>query len=185
MTEICDIIVVGGGLGGLAAASFSAKAGKSVLVLERHKIPGGYCTDYRRGKYHFDSAVHYLGTPDIFREIFSALGVVDLVKVVPMDPEGFDVYRFPDLEFRVPATPDALKHRLLENFPGEKKAIDRYIKTLKNFVSLAERIRYGRNAGFYLGFPFKHSRLLAYTKAPLGEYLAELSVRSKINYQIG
>ena len=185
MTEIYDIIVVGGGLGGLAAASFSAKAGRSVLVLERHKIPGGFCTDYYRGKYHFDSAVHYLGTPSIFREIFSALGVEDMVKVVPMDPKGFDVYRFPDLEFRVPATPDALKQRLLEHFPREKKGIEKYIKTLKNFVSLSEHIRYGRTAGFYLGFPFKYTKLLTYMKASLKEYLVKLTSDIRLRAVLG
>lgn len=185
MTQNYDIIVVGGGLGGLAAASFSAKAGKSVLVLERHKIPGGYCTDYRRGKYLIDSSVHYLGTPSIFREIFSALGVEDMVTVAPMDPEGFDVYRFPDLEFHVPATPDALRDRLLEHFPKEKKGIERYIKNLKNFVTLSQRIRYGRTAGFYLGFPFKYTRLVPYMKASLQNYLDKLSSDIRLKAVLG
>ncbi len=185
MKDIYDIIVVGGGLGGLAAASFSAKAGKSVLVLERHSIPGGYCTDYRRGKYHFDSAVHYLGTPSIFQEILSALDVADMVKMTPMDPKGFDVYRFPGLEFRVPATPDRLKDRLLEHFPGEKKGIERYIKTIKNFVSLSERVRLGRSPGFYLGFPFKHTHLLPHMKATLGSYLDKLTSDIRLKAVLG
>ena len=180
-----DIIVVGGGLGGLAAASFSAKAGNSVLVLERHNIPGGYCTDYRRGKYHFDSAVHYLGTPGIFREILAALDVADMVTMTPMDPEGFDVYRFPGLEFHVPATPDRLKDRLLEHFPSEKKGIERYIKTIKNFVSLSQRVRFGRSLGFYLGFPFRHTRLLPHMQATLGSYLDKLTSNIKLKAVLG
>ncbi len=185
MTEMYDIIIVGGGLGGLAAGSFMAKTGRSVLVLERHKIPGGYCTDYRRGKYHFDSAVHYLGTPNIFREIFTALGVRDMVTVAPMDSEGFDVYRFPDLEFHVPSTPDALRYRLLENFPREKKGIEKYIITLKKFVSLSEHIRYGRTAGFYLGFPFKYTRLVPYMKVSLKDYLDSLSSDVRLKAVMG
>ena len=185
MTESYDIIVVGGGLGGLAAASFLAKTGISVLVLERHNVPGGYCTDYRRGKYHFDSAVHYLGAPGIFSEIFSALGVEDHVKMAPMDSDGFDVYRFPDLEFRMPDTPGKLQERLLEHFPKEKRGIARYTRTLENFVSMSRRIRYGRSAGFYLGFPFRHARLLPYMQTSLGKYLDRLTTDVRLKAVLG
>ena len=39
-----DAVVVGAGLGGLSAATYLAKAGKRVLVLEKHNVPGGYAT---------------------------------------------------------------------------------------------------------------------------------------------
>ena len=39
-----DAIVVGGGHNGLTAAAYLARAGKSVLVLERRERLGGACT---------------------------------------------------------------------------------------------------------------------------------------------
>ena len=39
-----DAIVVGGGHNGLTAATYLARAGKSVLVLERRERLGGACT---------------------------------------------------------------------------------------------------------------------------------------------
>jgi len=41
MREACDLVVVGAGPGGLAAASLAAEAGLSVLVLDQQAQPGG------------------------------------------------------------------------------------------------------------------------------------------------
>ncbi len=41
MAESYDVIVVGGGLNGLACAAYLARAGRTVLVLERRYVLGG------------------------------------------------------------------------------------------------------------------------------------------------
>ena len=40
--EAYDVIIVGAGIGGLSTAALLAKAGKSLLLIERHDRPGGY-----------------------------------------------------------------------------------------------------------------------------------------------
>ena len=54
-----DVIVIGAGLGGLSCAAAFARQGFRVLVLEQHRIPGGYATTFRRpGGFVFDVSLH-------------------------------------------------------------------------------------------------------------------------------
>ena len=55
-----DVIVVGAGNGGLCAAATCAKAGLSVLVLEKHNLPGGCATSFVRGRFEFEPSLHEL-----------------------------------------------------------------------------------------------------------------------------
>jgi hypothetical protein len=48
-----DLVVVGAGLGGLAAASLAAKAGKKVLVLDTGERPGGVLAGIRKKDFLF------------------------------------------------------------------------------------------------------------------------------------
>ena len=55
-----DVIVVGAGNGGLSAAAYLAKEGKKVLLIEKHNLPGGCATSFRRGAYEFEATLHEL-----------------------------------------------------------------------------------------------------------------------------
>ncbi len=54
-----DVVVIGGGLGGMTAANALARAGRSVLLAEQHFKLGGLATWFRRrGGHVFDVALH-------------------------------------------------------------------------------------------------------------------------------
>lgn len=55
-----DYIIIGSGMGGLSAANFLAKYGKSVLVLEKHDKPGGLVTSFKRNGTEFDIGIESL-----------------------------------------------------------------------------------------------------------------------------
>ncbi len=101
--EQYDVIVIGAGNGGLAAAATLGKKGKKVLVLEKHNLPGGCATSYVRGRFEFEASLHELcqmgEERGLLRRTLEGLGLdVDWVasdeafRCVSLDPdEPFDV----------------------------------------------------------------------------------------------
>lgn len=55
-----DTIVIGSGIGGLAAASLIAQDGQTVLVLEQHWAPGGCCHTFTSNGYRFGTGTRGL-----------------------------------------------------------------------------------------------------------------------------
>ena len=53
-----DAVVIGSGTGGLSAALSLAIAGKKILLLEQHNLPGGCSTSFVRGRFEFDASLH-------------------------------------------------------------------------------------------------------------------------------
>ena len=58
------ILILGGGITGLAAARTLAAAGEDFLVLEAEAEPGGWCRSIRSGRYVFDRSGHFLHLSD-------------------------------------------------------------------------------------------------------------------------
>jgi phytoene dehydrogenase-like protein len=125
-----DAIVVGSGVGGLVCAGFLARAGRSVLVLDHHYLPGGYCTAFPRKGYRFDAAVHHIGACGRFGIVGRILSRFDIdLELVPLDP--MDHLIFPDFELRVPARMEQYAADLERRFPGEKERIPGFFRDLE------------------------------------------------------
>lgn len=55
-----NVVVIGAGNGGIAAAVALAQQGLNPLVLEQHNMPGGCATSFVRGRFEFDASIHVL-----------------------------------------------------------------------------------------------------------------------------
>lgn len=172
-----DAIVVGSGLGGLACAALLARAGRSVLVAERHDRPGGCAHAFRRGDYLFDSAVHLVGgcaprSPGgggLPYRLLRAVGAADELHFEPIDP----IYTaaFPGLELRARSGVDEFVRSHVELFPAERKglrslvqeclALQNEMRSAEEFASPLEVMRHPRR------FP----TLLRYRRATLAQVL--------------
>ncbi|MEO3809865.1 phytoene desaturase family protein [Sphaerisporangium sp. B11E5] len=69
-----QVVVVGAGLGGLAAAIRLAAAGRDVTVVEAADGPGGCCGTATLGAYRFDTGPSVLTMPDVLADTFGAAG---------------------------------------------------------------------------------------------------------------
>ena len=133
-TDSWDAIVIGSGMGGLgAAALLSIYAGKKVLVLERHYTAGGYTHVFHRPGYEWDVGLHYIGQvqdeSSVVRKAFDLVTGGQL-KWAPM-PDIYDRFIIGGQTFDFVSGPDRLRDRLHEYFPGESRAIDRYLKAVR------------------------------------------------------
>ncbi len=90
------VVVIGAGLGGLAAAARLAALGHQVTVCEQAERPGGKLGNYVRDGFSFDTGPHLLTLPGVYRDLFRATGapLEDVLDLVPVDP-AFR-YRFAD-----------------------------------------------------------------------------------------
>lgn len=141
-----DVIIIGSGLSGLTLASLQAQQGRSVLVLEKHNIIGGFTHTYRRGGYEWATGLHYIG--DLHREEHPLRICFDYIsggnlKWVPL-PDEYDRIVYPDRTVSLKAGVENFREELCKHFPRERNAINEYLKLLPLMTDEAGRMGIGR-----------------------------------------
>lgn len=81
--------VIGGGLGGLAAACTLAARGYRVVLFERNEWLGGKAALIEGGGFRFDAGPTILTLPSVLRRVFTEAGVrmEDYLELVRLDPQ--------------------------------------------------------------------------------------------------
>jgi len=85
--RVWDVVVVGGGIGGLATAALLAKAGRAVLLLERSPRLGGACGDATQDRHTYDIGVGVVtgaGPGGAVAALCERLGIS--LPTIPCDP---------------------------------------------------------------------------------------------------
>ncbi|MCQ2521280.1 MAG: FAD-dependent oxidoreductase [Lachnospiraceae bacterium] len=133
------ILIIGGGIAGLSAGIYAAKAGFQPVIYEKESIPGGCCQAWRRGSYTIDNCMHWLtGTrPDTgsYKE-WEELGVIrkddvfikrDAFYSSELNGETITLWR--DI--------DRTEREMLAISPEDKKEIHKFIECTKIAAGLS------------------------------------------------
>jgi phytoene dehydrogenase-like protein len=88
------VVVIGAGVGGLAAAIRLAHAGHAVTVVEQAGAPGGKCGRVERDGFVWDSGPSLLTMPWVFEALFADTGApladeLELLRVEPVTRYAF------------------------------------------------------------------------------------------------
>jgi len=136
MAKQRDAIVIGTGAGGLAAAAYLAKQGLDVVALDQADRIGGFLAPFSVAGFTFDPGVHYIGRArrgQVLDHVLGELGIDVQQAFVEMDPDGFDVYRFPDLEVRMCRGLERYRDRLIEFFPTDRDGLHKFFELLHHY----------------------------------------------------
>lgn len=122
-----SLIVIGSGFAGLSAASFMAKAGWKVTVLEKHNQPGGRARRLSANGFQFDMGPSWYWMPDIFERYFEQFGkqVTDYYKLTRLDP-SYRVY-YENGPIDIPADYQALRSVFEKLEPGSAPKLDKFL----------------------------------------------------------
>jgi phytoene desaturase len=131
-------VVIGAGVGGLAAAIRLGAKGYRVTVVDRLDAPGGRAYTYRQGGFTFDAGPTIITAPWMFEELWSLCGqrMADHVELRPCDP----YYRitFDDGEhFTYCGDHDRMRAEVARLSPDDVEGYDCYLQVSADIYKVA------------------------------------------------
>ncbi|WP_158827119.1 phytoene desaturase family protein [Mucilaginibacter lacusdianchii] len=128
MNKKQQVIVIGAGFSGLAAATILAKEGHQVTILEKNDQPGGRARIWQQDGFTFDMGPSWYWMPDVFENYFALFGKKpsDFYQLERLDP-GYRVYYGKDDVLDVPASLDDLKQLFEQQEPGSSAGLQKFL----------------------------------------------------------
>jgi all-trans-retinol 13,14-reductase len=139
-----DVVVIGAGMSGLTCAALLAKAGRRVLVLEQHYLPGGLFTSFKRGPFLFNVALEWTTDVEPGQSFHELLNLLEVDREYPFERLSlFKSVISAELptSVRLPCDGAALAASLSAAFPHESAAINRFLDDCQAVQGESKRAR--------------------------------------------
>ncbi len=130
-----SIIIIGAGMGGLAAGVYGRLNGFDTKIFEMNALPGGQCCSWKREGYTFDGCIHHLfgcAPGSKIYGMWQELGAMprEMVRI----EECTSILSADGRLFRDYYDLDRLEKHLKELAPGDAKAIEDYVRGCRAFT---------------------------------------------------
>ena len=133
-----DAIVVGGGIAGLTSATYLARAGKKILLIEKNSEPGGLVNSFERDGFVFDAGVRAILDAGIILTMLKDLDVqLDFVRSkvsIGIEDKIINIEDQNSIE--------AYKELLTGLYPDSTTDIDTFIASMRKIMKLLD-VLYG------------------------------------------
>lgn len=182
-----DAVIIGAGLGGLSCAAALARQGFKPLVLEQHRIPGGYATAFKRpGGFVFDASLHSttVGERNGVANLIPGFPEIEDITFVPHKT----LYRaiFPEHDIRVPHKDVEGYIKLLQkHFPREAQGIAalfqdmrRYMEDINKLSSAGDQVDMSR---FPRDFPMLFKNFNRTWGAMMSEHITDAKLQAIVS----
>ena len=136
-----NIVVIGGGIAGLASAALLAKDGHEVTLLEGRSSVGGRAGSWERDGFRFDTGPSWYLMPEVFDHFFRLLetSAEEQLQLVTLDP-GYRVL-FEGVAEPIDIT--ASREENLELFeriePGSRGRMEKYLDSARDVYEIAKK----------------------------------------------
>jgi phytoene dehydrogenase-like protein len=133
-----SILIIGAGIAGLSAGCYAQMNGFKTTILEKHTVPGGSCTAWKRKGYTFDYCIHDIAgiSPNSGAYfIWQELGALKNKAIVYHD----EFWRTEDIQghsLHAYNSVNRMIQQLIEIAPEDEALIREYEKGLKSFLKI-------------------------------------------------
>lgn len=132
------IALIGSGFSSLAAASYLAKAGHTVIIYEKNDTVGGRARQLKRDGFTFDIGPTWYWMPDVFERFFADFNqkpstYYDLVKLDP----AYSVYFGKNDVITIGDTLEKICAAFEAEEPGSSKTLKKFISKAQNNYDIA------------------------------------------------
>jgi 1-hydroxy-2-isopentenylcarotenoid 3,4-desaturase len=139
-----SVVVVGGGIGGIATAGLLARDGYQVTLLEAHERLGGRAGLWEKDGFRFDTGPSWYLMPEVFDHWYRLMGssAAEHLTLTKLDP-GYRIYFEPEgdgpAEFiNIRANREDNLALLEELEPGSRASMEKYLDSAKETYRIAK-----------------------------------------------
>ncbi|HAJ57451.1 MAG TPA: hypothetical protein DCL35_06750 [Candidatus Omnitrophica bacterium] len=140
-----DVIIIGGGIGGLVCGCYLIRKGLKTLIIEKNDTLGGYVDTFRCNGYSFNTCIRGMvgcATGGAFNRVLTDLGLEHKLDFIR--PPVYDDIHFFKKKVGLHNNVEETIDEIIRQFPKEKKAVNEFFQLLRDDSAITEIYKYRR-----------------------------------------